>query len=175
MLRQFCVHGIKLLGLTNYRYSKCSYDTCRICPFVDTNHFLKWNDFYLPFQSYSNCKSVDIIYIIHCKLCHYMYIGQSGSLRKRMSTHIRGCILNNKDFSSCVCVVNHFNQAQHSTFRDFEFYVFKIDISCKWKRLNLETQLIQLAIRLNINLMNIQIPDPLYWKRSDKLFEIILD
>ena len=72
-----------------------------------------------------------------------------------------------------MCVVNHFNQAQHSTFRDFEFYVFKTDISCKWKRLNLETQLIQLAIRLNINLMNIQIPDPLYWKRSDKLFELI--
>ena len=55
----------------------------------------------------------------------FLYIGYSGGFRGRMSKYIRGRSLDVKSFSSCVCVVSHFNEASHNTCRDFEFFIFK--------------------------------------------------
>ena len=167
------VHGIKLFGLNKYKYIKCGNSKCGVCPFSNENPFIKFNDFIIPLQSNSSCNSKDIIYIIICNLCNSLYIGQSQSLKKRMTTHIRGCTLNIKDYSSCVCVVNHFNLIGHKASQNFEFVIFKSNISVKWSRLNLETQLINLALKQNVKLINILIPNLFYWKKNDKLFEFI--
>ena len=87
-----------------------------------------------------------------------------------MKTHIIGCKLNIKSYSSCTCVVDHFNISGHKVAINFEFFIFKSNISNKWAWLNLETQLNNLAARLNVKLLNNLIPDPYYWKRFEKLF-----
>lgn len=172
-LNSLFVHEIRLFGLKKYRFINCLNSSCSICFYSNNNHYLELNNFYLPIQSLSTCNSVSVIYIIRCKLCEFIYIGQSNKLKNRLKTHIKGCLLNIESFSSNICVVQHFNKSCHSTSRDLEFFVYKSDICNKWARLNLETQLIHLAIKLNVKLMNVLIPDPYYWKRSDKLFDLV--
>lgn len=119
----------------------------------------------------SSCNSKNVIYIIRCKMCNSLYIGQSQSLKNRLRTHIKGSILNITDYSSCTCVVEHFNKTGHNTIRDMEFFVFREKIFNKWSRLNLQSQLLNMAKKLNVKLINILIPDPYYWNRMDKLFD----
>ena len=170
-LNSLFVHGIKLPNMSKFRYIKCSNLDCRICPFSNSNPYFKFGDLIIPVQNNSSCNSKNIIYIIRCKMCNSLYIGQSQSLKNRLRTHIKGSILNITDYSSCTCVVEHFNMTGHNTIRDMEFFVFREKNFNKWSRLNLESQLLNMAKKLNVKLINILIPDPYYWNRIDKLFD----
>ena len=169
-LNSFFVHEFKLLSIKKFKFSNCSNMNCFVCPFSNNEFFVLFNDFIVPIQNNSSCDAKEAIYIIKCNLWNSLYIGQSQNFKNRMKTHIKGCKLNIKSYSSCTCVVDHFNISGHKVAINSEFFIFKSNISNKWARLNLETQLINLAARLNVKLLNNLIPDPYYWKRFEKLF-----
>ena len=169
-LSSLFINEFKLLRFKKYRYIRCSNSFCEVCKYSNYEDSIVINDFCLPMLSDSNCQSTNVIYIITCKYCNHIYIGQCMNVKRRMKTHLRGCLLNIQSFSSCVCVVKHFNSHDHNTLFHFNFNIFRTNIDVKWKRLNLETQLINLFFRLGINLINKQIPNPYYWKSSENLF-----
>ena len=64
-LSSLFVHDFKLFSPKSHFYSKCNVKTCTPCAYANSSTFLKLNDFILPIMSNSNCKSKNILYIIH--------------------------------------------------------------------------------------------------------------
>ena len=118
----------------------------------------------------SNCQSKNIIYILNCKLCDTFYVGQSLCANKRLKSHIKAIRIN-KTSSNCVCVHKHFNQIGHDSLKYFTFNIFKTDINNKFKRLALESQLINLLVYLGFKVINDFIPDLYYWYLNVNLFK----
>ena len=118
------------------------------------------NNFLLPIFDDSNCKSVDLIYLIKCKKCFSFYVGETSNLKDRIYNHLYSIKkfepFNEKKFT-VVCA--HFNSKGHNWVNDIVFYVIKIGLNDRELRLKYETFFINLFRKLNINLMNDYIPD----------------
>ncbi len=167
------VHNKTMDVSVHHRYSKCLLLSCKICKFSVSSKFLKLKDFYLPCLSYSSCNSLFVVYIIKCLSCDSFYIGQSENLSRRLSAHIRCCKLNLVPESSvCSNLIKHFHNG-NCNFEHFSFFVFRNNIVNKFKRLNIETQLIHLFLDLGMKVLNDLIPDRYYWYSNAKLFEIL--
>jgi hypothetical protein len=133
------------------------------------------NDFYLPMMCNSTCRNLNIIYIIYCKSCPHLYIGQTNCLRKRFNIHKRNILTNNlnidSDLNDGINVVKHFNQNDHNLRNNFGFLIFKNNIENLNDRLNLENQLQHLCLTLNIPLLNDRIADKYLYKNQIYLFK----
>ena len=121
------------------------------------------NGFILPFLSYSSCNSTNCIYILKCKVCKdTYYIGETDTFKRRFYKHCND-IKNFIPFYVYTCVSTHFNQTNHSNFNLNEilcFYIFHVDaINNKTNRLNIENDLINLFLKLNMKLLNFDIPN----------------
>jgi len=159
-LSSIFLHEFQLFQPKNFRYKKCLNKKCSVCFYANENSFIVVNNFFVPIMADSNCKSLNIIYIINCKKCNHYYIGQSLSAGSRLKTHIKSVRLN-RTSSDCVCVMEHFNGQDHQTLENFTFNIFNINIDNLIKRLNLESHLIHLFLKIGATLMNDFIP-PLY-------------
>jgi hypothetical protein len=169
-LQSLFVHGHKLLKSIDYSYKKCLQKNCCLCAYSNNNSFILLKDkFYLPIMNNSSCQSKNIIYILNCKLCDTFYVGQSLCANKRLKSHIKA-IRKNKTSSNCVCVHKHFNQIGHDSLKYFTFNIFKTNIDNKFKRLALESQLINLLVFLGFKVINDFIPDLYYWYLNVNLF-----
>jgi len=165
------VHNKPYNALVNYSYKKCSSSKCIICIYSQTSSFLKLNDFILPILCNASCDSKNVVYIIKCKSCCSFYIGQSEDLYRRLKTHVRFCRLKlSSNTSNCSLLINHFHEGL-CNFNAFSFFVFRHNIVNKFKRLNIETQLIHLFVDLGMKVLNDLIPDRYYWYTNAKLFE----
>ena len=87
-----------------------------------------------------------------------------------MRDHLNLCIFDNAFRSSCRVVSWHFNKHGHKLNKDFNFYIFRDNITELHLRLSIETQLITLFKRLGVKLMNDLIPDEYYFKSHPQLF-----
>ena len=94
-LSKLFVHNFKLDKPFSTKFTKCNSTYCNFCVFADSNSYLKLNNFYLPSMSMSNCRSLNLIYIIYCKTCFCLYIGQTNNLRNRFRNHKRNILTNN--------------------------------------------------------------------------------
>ena len=168
-LSSLFVHNFKPLASDFYSFSKCSNQKCSICPYSNSNCFINLNGFYLPILSNSNCESENLIYIINCRLCNFYYVGQTKRIKRRMRDHLNFCIFDNTFNSSCRVVSWHFNKHGHKLNKDFNFYIFRDNITELHFRLSIETQLITLFKRLGVKLMNDLIPDEYYFKSHPQL------
>ena len=169
-LHSLFVHEHKLLNVAHFRYEKCSQKTCSLCAFSNSNSFILIKEkFYLPIMTNSNCKSKNIIYILTCKFCDTYYVGQSLCANTRLKSHIKA-IRKNRTSSNCVCVHKHFNLPSHDTLKYFTFNIFNINIENKFRRLALESQLINLLVYLGVDIINDFIPDLYYWYLNVSLF-----
>ena len=123
----------------------------------------------------SNCKNLNIIYIIYCKTCPHLYIGQTNNLRNRFNKHKRNILINIlsivSNLNDGINVVKHFNQIGHTLNNNFGFYVFKNNIQELNDRLNIENQLQHLCLTLNIPLLNDRIADKYLYKNQIYLFK----
>ena len=72
------VHGSSAFNLTflSYRFFKCDKISCKFCDYSNYNSIIDLNNFYLPIMSKSNCKSINLIYIIYCNKWLYYHIKQ---------------------------------------------------------------------------------------------------
>jgi hypothetical protein len=117
------------------------------------------NYFYFPILCNSSCTSENIIYIILCKFCNSIYVGQTGkSAKVRLSQHLNDIkrFIPFKDRNSCVAT--HFNIKGHNCKENLLFFIFKKDLEDK-NRLNLETQIIHLFVSIKVKLINDFIPN----------------
>ena len=167
------VHNKSLYSNIKYRYIKCKSHKCIICKHANESYCIRLNEFLLPILSHSTCSSKFVIYILKCNFCSSYYIGQTEDLYRRLRTHIRCCKLKIVPNSSiCSKIINHFHLNDNCTFDNFSFFVFRNDVTNKYQRLNIETQLIHLFIDLGLKVLNDFIPDRFYWYTNVKLFEI---
>jgi hypothetical protein len=157
-LSSLLVHNFKYPYEKNCSYKNCGNLNCKTCLFSNPNKniFLTKN-FILPIINNSNCNSLDIIYLIHCKFCNSFYIGQAKKLQSRMYNHIYD-IKTFLAFKKTTSVSTHFNLKHHNFQKDFSFFVFRIDIVDLDARLNVESFLLNLCKKLKVNLMNEHIP-----------------
>jgi hypothetical protein len=174
-LSKIFTHNFKVNNPTSFKYSKCQKTSCKHCYFANTSPYIKLNNFYLPIMCNSNCKNLNIIYIIYCKTCPHLYIGQTNNLRNRFNKHKRNILLNilsiDSDLNDGINVVKHFNQIGHTLNNNFGFYVFKNNIQELNDRLNIENQLQHLCLTLNIPLLNDRIADEYLYKNQIYLFK----
>ena len=153
------IHNFKMPVLINYHYSSCKSPYCKICAFSCSYKYIFLNYFYFPILCNSSCISEKIIYIILCKSCNSVYVGQTGkSAKVRLSQHLNDIkrFIPFKDRNSCVAT--HFNIKGHNCKENFLFFIFKKDLEDQ-NRLNLETQIIHLFLSIKVKLINDFIPN----------------
>ncbi len=119
-LSKIFTHNFKVNKTIFFRNYKCNKTSCKHCLYANTSPFIKLNDFYLPMMCNSTCRNLNIIYIIYCKSCPHLYIGQTNCLRKRFNIHKRNILTNNlnidSDLNDGINVVKHFNQNDHNLY-----------------------------------------------------------
>jgi len=160
-LSSLLVHNFKFPLVMKNFYKKCSNSDCKTCLFSNSKHliFLTEN-FALPIIDFSSCDSRDCIYIIFCSLCNAFYVGQTNCIKDRIYNHI----YNIKNFIPYVsddfkCVSIHFNLKSHNYKNHFSFFTIRTNISDLEARLNIESFLINLCVKLGVKIINDFIPE----------------
>jgi hypothetical protein len=138
---------------TNYR---CSNNTCKVCYRLITRkyHLIK-NQLLLPIMDKCSCDAKNIVYMIICKKCHEIYVGESGRTAKvRFYEHLNN-IDNFQRFGNKQTEISiHFNRPNHDLDKDMAFAILKKDIIDTYKRKNLESDLINVFKSLNLKILN---------------------
>jgi hypothetical protein len=153
------IHNFKLNNFNKYSYRVCNRANCLTCIFSQPKcYYIDLNGFYLPLMSFSNCESINVIYILKCTLCVAYYIGQTKCLKRRITEHRRSCNVLKELTQNCICVHKHFIQNGHDYINHLRFYVFKCSIDNLNDRLAIEAQLINIFKALKCNIINDFIP-----------------
>ena len=115
----------------------------------------------MPILTNSSCDSMGCIYIIFCLKCDCLYIGEtSRSIKTRILEHLRNIkkFGNNLEYSLANInkfqeIAIHFNERGHPQ-NDFKFCVFEANVTNNEIRKSIETDLINLCLKVNINIIN---------------------
>ena len=137
----------------SYTKTKKCNDKC-FCKFNYDKNQIKINSFILPMFTNSNCQLSRCIYILICVKCYIYYIGQTGrSFSDRFYQHA----YNIKKFKAIVNekseVAQHFNLKTHNYINDLKFLIFKDNLELS-ERLSIENDLINLFLKLRLNILN---------------------
>jgi hypothetical protein len=94
--------------VSKFKSSKCLRPGCLTCPYLaETDHVVSNKGSVIPLEHNLNCQSKQLVYVIKCKKCGLMYVGQTGQeLHKRLIEH-RSSINTGKPKP----VAKHFNEA----------------------------------------------------------------
>ena len=174
-LSKILTHNFPIDKHFSFKFTKCLKRSCNFCPLSNNNSYLKLNNFYLPMMCNSNCRATNIIYIIYCSKCFHYYIGQTNNLRRRFNKHknkiIRNDLRIDTEINDGRNVVKHFNTKDHCVKENFRFFIFKNNIEDLSDRLNIETQLIHLFLKLDIPILNEKITDMFKYRKHTYLFK----
>ena len=93
--------------VSNYNSKKCLKPGCLTCPYLaETDHLVSNKGSIIPLEHSLNCHSKRVVYVIKCKNCGLMYVGQTRQqLHKRLIEH-RSSINTGKSKP----VAKHFNE-----------------------------------------------------------------
>ena len=164
------VHGFNIKKPSTFKFSKCEKSNCKHCRFANCNSFVKLREkFFLPILRNTNCRSINLIYILYCNCCFHYYIGQTKNFRKRLNEHKRNIRLHILDGKTNI-LVNHFKLQNHSL-SNLNFFIFKDNIFELDDRLNQELQLIHLFLKLGVPILNEKIPNLYIHKKHSILFD----
>ena len=96
-------------------------------------------------------------------------------MRNRFNKHKNKIINNDLNIDPSINdgrnVVKHFNLKDHCFKEHFRFFIFKKDIEDLYDRLNIETQLIHLFIKLDTPILNEKITDIFKYRKHVYLFK----
>ena len=98
------------------KIKKCGVRSCRTCPYLEESNSFFSNstgERYFPMmggESFLNCKSENIIYLISCRICNFQYVGET---KNRLQTRFSGHKNNIKSGTSCQLVHKHFQEDGH--------------------------------------------------------------
>jgi hypothetical protein len=158
-LASLMVHNFRFNFFENNCFKHCNDSDCLVCKFSNLDSYLKLKDnFILPLYDNSNCNSLNAVYILKCNFCQALYVGQTKNLKKRINSHL----YNIKSFipfnENNTCISIHFNLKPHNFLFHFSFYVFRTEIDDLNERLNVESFLINLFVKMKLNVLNDFIP-----------------
>ena len=157
----------------NFSYHKCNKEKCITCEFSLKYSFIKLNNFYFPMITNSSCDSKGCIYIIVCLLCkNTYYIGETQSIKERMSTHrstINNFDIYNTDKNKYE-VGYHFALRGHRIKDHFRFLIFDKNIFEKEDRLSKETDVINLFKNNNMFILNSKSKQPYHCTKKSLCF-----
>ncbi len=173
-LSKLFIHNFPVNKPISFKYTICSKRSCNYCFLANTNSYIKLNNFYLPSMSNSDCKAINIIYIIYCSKCLYYYIGQTKNFKKRFNKHKQNILKKenviNEEINDGKNLVEHFNLKDHCYKKHVKFFIYKTNVSDLSDRLNIENQLIHLFLKLNILILNEKITDMYKYNKHVYLF-----
>ena len=160
------IHNFFLEKSTNCKYKKCNNINCFICKFSINSYYFKLNNIFLPIQNHSSCNSIGFIYIIFCKLCKCVYIGESGrTVSTRLSEHLKSIFIFKENLISSLInfskkseVASHFSLKNHSISEHFSFIIFDSDVTNSVIRKSMETDLINIFKLCKIKIINVKQP-----------------
>lgn len=157
-LSSLLIHNFGFPDSLNCRYKKCSDFNCQTCNYANTSSLITLkNGYNLPIWDNSSCNSLNCVYIIYCKFCNKFYIGQTNNLKKRIYKHLYD-IKKFKPFSyNSTSISIHFNLKYHIFQDHFSFFIYRNNLQDQF-RLNLENFLINLFLKLDLQLINDFIP-----------------
>ena len=103
------------------RPNRCKNQKCRYCPKIMTDGTMT-----SPFDNKAwttktnvNCCSHNLVYAIQCKLCHLIYVGQTGqNIKTRFNNHFYDINKNPNTFVSA-----HFTSPNHNRLEDVKIFV----------------------------------------------------
>lgn len=150
-----CMQKLDILKVFSFGFFKCNRDSCSYCEYATFNNFYDCNNTRFRIVKRITCNTLGCIYLLFCKICGFIYVGETGeTLRLRISNH-----LSKIRTKSDTPVSNHFNSLNHSI-SDFNFIGidFCTDVI---KRRNLEYKYIR---KLNppLNNLSCNIPKCVY-------------
>jgi hypothetical protein len=158
-LSSLLIHNFRMNIIKKDQFKRCTNPDCSICKFSNTDSSLRLSDnFILPFFDNSDCNSLNVIYILKCNFCESFYIGQTNNLKNRIKSRIysiKSFIPFHKN-NSCVSI--HFNLKPHNFLYHFSFCVFRHNVEDLNERLNIESFLINLFLKLKLKILNDFIP-----------------
>jgi hypothetical protein len=160
-LSSLLIHNFKFPSVIKCFYKKCSNINCNTCLYSNNKHSIYLTeDFILPVIDFSSCNSINCVYIIFCSLCNAFYIGQTICIKDRIYNHI----YNIKNFTPYTsndykCVSIHFNLKFHNFKHHFSYFIIKTNLEDLEARLNVESFLINLCVKMNIKVINDFIPE----------------
>jgi hypothetical protein len=156
------INNHKLFYNKKFFCNKCEKQNCTLCNYINKSYYFKHKHFYIPILNNSNCNSIGIVYIIKCNLCNEYYIGQSQfSATIRIKKHLYDINNTKKNFSFALSNLNnisevskHFLDKFHKVNFHFSFFIIKSGLIDYYKRLSLETDLINIFRTFNIPCIN---------------------
>lgn len=150
--------------------TNCNVQNCKICPFIIDNPYLDIKGFKLPLFSDGNCLTSNLIYIIQCKRCGFIYVGETGTSAKvRISKHLSTIKLFNL-LKYNPPVARHFNVICHKKYFSFCIFLNFDENKDYWHRRNIEKNLILLFLKLEFDLMNDKIDNINQNEKFTRLF-----
>ena len=162
------IHEFKPL-FSKYHYCfPCNLSGCSTCKYIVQDYRIKINEnFYIPISENSNCNAKCCIYLILCKHCQKIYIGETKNVTTRMYNHIYDIKKFVPFHSKRKCVPFHFSLKGHVYERDFCFYIINANITDLEDRLAHESAYINLINSIDKSrLINDFIPKPFYKKKT---------
>ncbi len=102
--------------------NKCSNLKCNYCPLINKTGEITSTKTNRKYSCKKNvtCRSSNLIYCIHCKVCKKQYVGQTGDpIIKRFQGHFTS--IRSKDLSNDIG--RHYNLEDHTGTKDIEIYV----------------------------------------------------
>lgn len=124
--------------MNNKGTTKCLRRICTSCPFINESPAIKFPNRIFYINDYFTCSSINVIYVIICKRCNKMYIGETGRrLSDRFHDHMLD-IRTNKDTPVAV----HFNKRDACSVNDISITCLQSCKGGKVTRLAMESQLI---------------------------------
>jgi hypothetical protein len=160
--------NLESLLVNNFKpYSNSLYFTkpckkCVVCGVINNKPsiFINHYNFDLDMKCSGTCDTSHLVYIISCKLCNKLYIGETEktlSVRiKQHLNHIRKFIPYHKYHDKVVA--KHFNMKGHSI-SNFKCCIFQKDLFSTFERKSVERDLIRFLNHRKNECMNIDISD----------------
>ena len=169
----YLIHNFKINPPKNKKYcTRCNEQGCLTCFYMHENYFLNIDNYMFPVLSDSNCNSTGVIYIIFCEKCNVYYIGESErKANARLKEHIKSIYDFGFNLTKSISnlekkseVSNHFNKKGHFLEKHFKFIILQKDLIDKTLRKSIETDLINVFLKLKIKILNRKIPNMKYIK-----------
>lgn len=69
------------------KVTRCGRSNCRLCPYLLEGPEFKFNGKIFRVNAPMSCDVKNVVYVIQCRGCNELYIGETNDLRKRMTVH----------------------------------------------------------------------------------------
>jgi hypothetical protein len=142
---------------------RCQLEKCSICYLSRDDTFIDLNRFPLCVSKSASlsCQTTCCVYILYCNLCCAYYIGQTNNFQGLISNFLKQEKVNDLTNEKIrKFLTSHFRTNNHNIMKNLTFWIYKeFDASSSMASLACQSFLVHLFTKLNVNILNIWMPD----------------